>query len=184
MTSKTDSNFINLERDYTESKRVCDETEANVRRVSSAKYFEEYNTERKAAILRNEEPSPRKTHHLLIAEAQTAHFIAIEDCEVHKERYAVALKEREQRVRKEVQPAIEADERIVAQCVAQALPALKRIEQTAAKLAGQNFGFWPPLRLETERVFKDSVFDRGSDMMQFLRQAASLGYIKLPEELR
>ncbi|SFI32744.1 hypothetical protein [Bradyrhizobium sp. Gha] len=173
--------FVNEHRAFIQSKEAIDAAQTALRNVSSPGYYESYIAKRKADITSNENVGPRRSHESFVAEAQTAYFSAVEAYEVQKEKFAEASKKEQDRVRKEVQPAIEADEKIVAQCVAQAIPAFRRIEQTAAKLAGLNYGFWPPCRLEIDRVFKDSPFDKGSDMMSFLRQAASLGYIKLPE---
>jgi len=96
----------------------------------------------------------------------------------------VLKKSEEQRVREAMLPVVEAEERKVAESLAQIHASLRVIEQVKGKLAGRDFGHYGmPCRLDVDRVF-DSVLDPGSDLAVTLRQAAALGYVKLPEQLR
>jgi hypothetical protein len=177
--------YINAERSLHEAARFVDEAEAKLRRVSSPGYIDEEDVQRTAMIGRGEFPNgTRKAAATKVAEAASMRDDAKDVYAVRRGIHDVLKKKEEQRVREAMLPVVEAAERNVAESLSQIFSSLRVVEQVKGKLAGRDFGFYGmPCRLDVDRVF-DSVLDPGSDLAVVLRQAASLGYIKLPQELR
>ncbi|MGX4804344.1 hypothetical protein [Bradyrhizobium guangdongense] len=179
------ADLINAERSLQEAARFVDEAEAKLRRVSAPNYIDEEDVKRSAMIQRGELPSgPRKATGTKITEAANERDDAKEVYNVRKGiRDAIRAKE-EQRVREAMLPVVEIEELKIAESLVQIFHSRRIIEQVEGKLAGRGFGYFGmPCRLDTGRIFPETAH-HACDLAQVLRQAAFLGYIKLPQELR
>ncbi|WP_439404750.1 hypothetical protein ACNJX9_25350 [Bradyrhizobium sp. DASA03076] len=177
--------YINAERGVQESDDMVDALAAKQRRMSSPDFVDEEDAQHTARIQRGEMPrGPRKS--LTEKREEVANELA-DAKEVQRVRRGIrdAIKAREeQRVREAMLPVVEPSERKISEYLLGIYSELRKTEQVEGKLAGRGFGHWGmPRRLDTSRIFPETAH-RTSDIAQLLRQAASLGYIKLPEELR
>ena len=94
------------------------------------------------------------------------------------------LAEEEKRVRVSVQDAVDAEYKKLGPALVQVFSSLRVLETLKNDLQARNFGFYSvPCKISTGNVFRESTFNRASDLAVLIRECATHGFVKLPSEL-